>query len=178
MGYRCLNLFFTKGILKMGSIVETLQGLSVNAEDYVYLNYEDTVSVWHISDDYVETALGETDTASMLAVALATPGVAVLSRYEEDILATMRDEGLLEEYDREGWFEEYLTEKIQEGAYQYDLLTISTERHDHKRGTCEIAANIKVLAGDLYRLGPQADSFVSGFEVVVQTTAGLLTLDT
>ena len=160
----------------MGSIIETLQGLNISSEDYVYLNYEDSASVWHISDNYVEIALGETDTASMLAVALATPGVTVLSRYEEDILGTMRDEGMLEEYDREGWFEEFLTEKIQEEAYQYDLLTISTERHDHKRGTCEIAANIKVLAGDLYDLGAAADSFVTGFEVVVQTNAGTLTL--
>jgi hypothetical protein len=166
-----------KGILKMGSIIETLQGLNVSNEDYVYLNYEDSASVWHISDDYVETALSDTSTASVLAAALATPGVTVLSRYEEDILGAMRDEGMLEDYDREEWFEEYLTEKIQEEAYQHDLLTISTERHDHKRGTCEIAANIKVRAGDLYELGAGADSFVSGFEVVVQTTAGLLTLD-
>jgi len=160
----------------MGSIIETLQGLNVSSEDYVYLNYEDSASVWHISDDYVETALAETDTASMLGTALATPGVTVLSRYEEDILNTMRDEGMLEDYDREGGFEEYLTEKIQEEAYQHDLLTISTERHDHKRGTCEIAANIKVLAGDLYDLGSAADSFVAGFDIVVQTTAGTLTL--
>tara|TARA_R110002020_G_scaffold47320_3_gene134694 strand:- start:930 stop:1415 length:486 start_codon:yes stop_codon:yes gene_type:complete len=160
----------------MGDIVNTLQGLNVPADDYVYLNYEDSAEVWHISDGYIESALNDTDTASRLAELLATPGVTVLSRYDEDILETMRDEGLLDNYDRDGGFEEYLTEKIQAEAYEYDLLTISTERHDHKRGTCEIASNVKVLASELYELGSAADTFVAGFDVVVQTAAGRLTL--
>ena len=159
------------------NIIETLKELNVSSEDYVYLNYTDSAEVWHISDDYVSTALGETETAAMLAGAMATTGVTVLSRYDEDILGTMRDEGMLDDYDRDGYFEDYLTGKIQEEAYQYDLLTITTERHDHKRGTCEVATNIKVAAADLYNLGDGANSFVSGFDVVVQTAAGTLTLD-
>ena len=162
----------------MGKILETLRELNVGNEDYVYLNYQDSAEVWHISDDYIETALGDTNTASVLGNALATPGVTVLSRYDEDILGNMRDEGMLDEYERDGDFEWFLTAKIQEEAYQYDLLTISTERHDHKRGTCEVAANLKVKAGDLYTLGDtSANAFVSGFEVVVQTKAGNLTLN-
>ena len=159
------------------NIIETLKELNVSNEDYVYLNYTDSAEVWHISDDYVSTALGETETAAMLAGAMATTGVTVLSRYDEDILGTMRDEGMLDDYDRDGYFEDYLTGKVQEEAYQYDLLTITTERHDHKRGTCEVAANIKVAAADLYNLGDGANSFVSGFDVVVQTKAGTLTLN-
>jgi len=160
----------------MGNIIETLKGLNVNGDDFVYLNYEDHAGVWHISDDYVESALGETDTAAMLARLLATPNITVYSRYEDDILAEMRDNDLLEDYDREGWFEGYLTETLQQEAYQWDLLTISTERHDHKRGTCEIAANVKVRAHELYALGSNAANFVAGFDVVVQTDNGLLTL--
>jgi hypothetical protein len=159
------------------NIIETLKELNVSGEDYVYLNYLDSAEVWHISDDYITTALGETETASMLASAMATTGVTVLSRYDEDILGTMRDEGMLDDYERDGYFEDYLAEKIREEAYQYDLLTITTERHDHKRGTCEVAANIKVAAADLYNLGSGANSFVSGFDVVVQTKAGTLTLN-
>ena len=161
----------------MGNIVEALQELGVKSEDYVYLNYSDHAEVWHISDDYIQTALGETGTASVLANALATRGVTVMSRYDEDILGTMRDEGMLDDYDRDGYFEDYLEGKIQEEAYQHDLLTISTERHDHKRGTCEVSANLKVQAGEVYGLGSSADSFVGAFEVVVQTKAGLLTLN-
>ena len=160
----------------MTGIIEKLQGLQVAPDEYVYMNYAEGASVWHIADDYIQIALEETSTATRLAELLAAPGVAVLSRYDEDILGTMRDEGLLDDYDREGWFEDYLKEKIQAEAYQYDLLTISTERHDHKRGTCEVAANVKVRAGDLYGLGAGAESFVAGFELVISTREGLLTL--
>jgi hypothetical protein len=162
----------------VGTIIKTLRELNVAEDDYVYLNYEESVSVWHITDDYIETALGETTTASMLAGLLACPGnITVLSRYEEDILDLMRGEGLLDAYEHDGFFEVYLTETIREKAYEYDLLTISTERHDHKRGACEVASNVKVLAGELYNLGDRmADVFVAGFDIVVQTKNGLLTL--
>jgi len=158
-------------------IIETLRRHNVTADDYIYLNYEDSTEVSHILDDYITGALGETDTAGMLAGLLATSGVTVLSRYEEDILGSMRSEGLLEDYDYTGRFEEYLTQKLREEAYHYDLLTISTERHDHKRGTCEVASNVKVKAGELYALGKTADGFVAGFDIVIQTAAGTLTLN-
>jgi len=160
----------------MGKIVNTLRELGISGESFVYLNYEDHASVWHISDDYIDEAISQTQTAQVLAAVLATRGVTIYSRYEEDILETMRDAGLLEDYEREGTFEDYLAETIQREAYEHDLLTISTERHDHKRGTCEIATNLKVRASDLYSLNSAADIFVSAFDVVVQTKDGLLTL--
>tara|TARA_R100001082_G_scaffold46182_2_gene24623 strand:- start:2809 stop:3297 length:489 start_codon:yes stop_codon:yes gene_type:complete len=160
----------------MGKIVETLRELGIGGDSFVYLNYEDTASVWHISDDYIDEALTQTRTAQVLASVLATRGITIYSRYEEDVLEIMRDAGLLEDYDREGTFEDYLTDTIQREAYEHDLLTISTERHDHKRGTCEIATNLKVRASDLYSLNSAADTFVSPFDVVVQTKDGLLTL--
>jgi hypothetical protein len=161
----------------MQNVIEKLRAVGVEDKDFVYLNYEDNIDVWHISDDYIEVALAETNTASMLAALLATRGITVLSRYAEDVLQRMRDEGLLDDYNRDDWFEDYLTAKIQKTAYEHDLLTVSTTRHDHKRGSCEVASNVKVLAGELYRLGQSADSFVAGFDVAVQTAAGTLTLD-
>ena len=162
---------------KMGKIVDTLRKLGITGDAFVYLNYEDRANVWHITDDYIESAIAQTNTADVLATVLATRGVTVYSRYEEDILEVMREAGLLDDYSREGTFEDYLVETIQRAAYEHDLLTISTERHDHKRGTCEIATNIKVRASDLYSLNSAADTFVSAFDVVVQTQNGLLTLE-
>jgi hypothetical protein len=161
----------------MGKVVETLRKLGIPGDAFVYLNYEDRAEVWHITDDYIENAIVQTNTADVLATMLATRGVTVYSRYEENILDLMRGAGLLDEYSREGTFEDYLVKIIQREAYEYDLLTISTERHDHKRGTCEIATNIKVRASDLYNLNSAADILVSAFDVVVQTPTGLLTLD-
>ena len=146
----------------MGNIVDTLKKLQIKEEDFVYLNYEDSVSVWHITDDYIDNALDETDTASRLATLLATPGVTTYSRYEENILDEMRSNDLLDGYEHDGCFEEYLTPiTLQRHAYEYDLLTISTERQDHKRGTCAIAANVKVRAAELYELGSVADRVVA-----------------
>jgi hypothetical protein len=108
----------------MENIVDKLQDLQVHGDDYVYLNYEESTSVWHISDDHIEGALTETDTAQVLARLLATPGITVFSRYEENILEIMRDEGLLDGYEKDGTFEQYLVETIQKEAYEYDLLTI------------------------------------------------------
>tara|TARA_Y100000310_G_scaffold341949_1_gene443037 strand:+ start:10733 stop:11215 length:483 start_codon:yes stop_codon:yes gene_type:complete len=159
----------------MSDIVNTLEELNVADDNYVYLNYVDRASVWHISDDHVETALQETSTADILAGALATPGVTVLSRYDEDVLANIRDNGLLDDYDRDGDFEDYLADVIRQEAYELDLLSISVERHDHKRGTCEVASNIKVTVADLRALD-DADVFTSGWEVAIQTAAGTLTL--
>lgn len=162
----------------MGNVVEALQSLSIGLDEFVYLNYEDKADVWHISDDYIETALAETESARMLARLLATPGITIYSRYEDDILGVMRENNLLEDYDHEGWFEDYLRETIEAHAYEWDLLTISTQRQDHKRGVCEISVNVKVHANELYDLGSQADSLVSGFDIVAQTPSGLLTLAT
>ena len=159
----------------MSNIIDTLQELNVADDNYVYLNYVDSTSVWHISDDHVESALRETSTADLLASALATPGVTVLSRYDEDILVTIRENGLLEDYDHEGGFESYLAGVIRQEAYELDLLSISVERHDHKRGTCEVASNIKVTAAELRGLD-NANTFTQGWEVAVQTDTGTLTL--
>ena len=160
--------------------MKTLKELDVDSTDYVYLNYEDGADVWHISDNYIESAVASTGAAAMLARLLATSGVTVLSRYDEDILVTMRTEGLLDDYDREESFEsfeEYLVQKIQQEAYNYDLLTISTYGHDYKRGRCEIATNVKVTAGDPFPNWERGlPLFVAGFDIVIQTKNGLLTL--
>ena len=43
----------------------------------------------------------------MLAVLLATKTLTVYSRWDENILEEMRSNGLLDDYDREDWFEGY-----------------------------------------------------------------------
>ena len=161
----------------MGNLIEKLRELNISEEDFVYLNYADSVDIWHTSDNYIEEAIKETAAASMLARALAAPAISVYSRYEEDVMENMRDLGLLDAYGRTGGFEDYLTTMIVEHAYEFDLLTISTERHDYKRGTCEVASNIKVQAAELFALDPVvAATFVDGWDVVVQTIDGLLRL--
>jgi hypothetical protein len=161
----------------MGIIVEALQEFNVSEDSFVHLDYGDTADVWHITDDYISTALIETTTASMLAALLAAKTLTVYSRWDENILEEMRGNGLLEDYDHEDWFEDYLTETIQQGAYEYDLLSVTTEKYDYKRGACAVQSSVKVLVSEVLELGDTADDLFAGWNVSVRTKSGILTLE-
>lgn len=167
----------------MSNITNTLRELNVVDGAYVTLRYTEGADVWHINDSHVEDAVGETSTAALLAGLLAS-GVTVSDTYSEgDLLGEMRSNGLLDDYDREGGFEDYLTEQLVSTIYDGEYsLEYSTEQYDHKRGRCDISTTVRVRAGDLYELSDDTSSFVSadsvvrGFDVSVQTPAGTLTL--
>jgi len=174
----------------MGDIVNTLRQLNVDDDDYLTLSYNEGADVWHIKESHVEETVSETDTVSLLAGLLAS-GVRVYSEWgtpseHSDIVSEMRSNGALDEYDREGWFEEYLTDVLVSTIYDNEYsVEYSTEQYDYKRGRCEISTTVRVRAGDLYDLENQkntfslatADSLVSGFDVSVETVNGTLTLN-
>ena len=161
----------------MGKIIEALTEFNVSDDSFVMLFCVDRADVWHITDDYIQEALVQTSTAGMLSALLSDKNITVLSRWDEDILQEMRANGLLEDYDHEDWFEDYLTETIEREAYEYDLLGISTEKYDHKRGTCEISATVKVPVKEVKTFSEDVDVLFSGWEVSIQTKNGILTLD-
>ena len=128
----------------------------------------------------------------MLAGLLASP-VPVYSAYGEvsegnDILNDMRANDLLDDYERgEEYFAEYIAEQLVETVYDQEYsIEYSTTQYDYKRGRCDISTEVRVRAGDLYAADASkegryyffnADSFVSGFEVSVETPNGTLTLN-
>ena len=168
----------------MSNITNTLRELNVADGAYVTLSYTEGADVWHINDSHVEDAVSETSTAALLAGLLAS-GVTVSDTYSDgDLLAEMRSNGLLEDYEREGGFEDYLTEQLVSTIYDGEYsLEYSTEQYDHKRGRCDISTTVRVRAGDLYQIDDNGSSFVSadtvvrGFDISVQTPAGTLTLN-
>ncbi len=175
----------------MSDIVDRLREMSVAAEDCLTLSYSEGNDVWHINESHVQESVAETGTASMLAGLLAS-GVPVYGTYGStepgcDILNEMRDNDLLEDYDYEGWFEEYLAEKLTETIYDGEYsLDYSTTQYDYKRGRCDISTDVRVRAGDLYDMvdfqnegaaSRTPDKFLAGFRVSVQTKNGTLTLD-
>ena len=171
----------------MGNTVNTLRELNVNENDYITLSYSEGADVWHINESHVEETVGETETAGMLAGLLAS-GVPVYSNWGDpeksaDILSEMRANDALDDYDREGWFTDYLTEVLATTIYENEYsLEYSTQQYDYKRGLCEISTTVRMRAGDLYNLENNSvstvrvDSIVSGFEASVETTKGTLTL--
>jgi len=160
----------------MREIIKKLKELGVEETEFITLNYTEGADVWHINESHVQETVAETDTASMLAGLLAA-GVPVYS-HGSGVLEEMRFDGALDDYDHEGWFQEYLVEVLTTTIYdgQYGL-EYSTEQFDYKRGFCNISTEVQVQVADVYILGASADSFVAGFDVAVDTKAGTLTLN-
>ncbi len=166
----------------MSNIVNTLNELNVGSDALLNLSYTEGADVWHINESHVEETVAETFTANKLAGLLAS-SVPVFGNWGEvtdgaDILNEMRTNGALDDYDLEGWFDEYLAELLATTIYDNEYsLEYSTEQYDYKRGRCDISVNVRVRAADVIALGAAADSVVSGFEVSVKTPAGTLTLN-
>jgi len=176
----------------MGDFVNRLRELGVEDDGCVTLNYSEGCEVWHINESHVEESVYETETAALVAGLLAS-GVPVYGAWGEmsegnDILNDMRAQDVLEDYERgDECFEEYLTEKLQETIYDGEFsIEYSTTQYDYKRGRCDISAEVRVRAGDLYAADSasegrfqffDASSFVSGFNVSVETKNGVLTLN-
>ena len=160
----------------MSDIIRKLTELGAEETDFITLSFTDGTDVWHINESHVEETVAETSTASMLA-GLLVDGVPVYS-HGAAILEDMRFNGALDNYDREGWFDEYLTDVLTNTIYDGEYgLEYSTQQYDYKRGFCNISTEVQVQVGDLYELADLADSFVSGFDISVETENGTLTLN-
>ena len=176
----------------MSDFVNRLQEMEVSEDSYITLSYTEGNDVWHINDGYVADSVAETATAGMLAGLLAS-GVPVYGGWGEpsegaDILNEMRGNGALDDYERgEEYFEDYITECLVETIYDGEYsLDYSTEQYDYKRGRCDISTEVQVRVGDIYAADASnsgrfayfsADSFVSGFNVSLETDNGTLTLN-
>ena len=176
----------------MSDFINQLKKLEMSEDSFVTLSFTEGNDVWHINDGYVADSVAETATASMLAGLLAS-GVPVYSTYGEpsegnDILNEMRANNELDEYERgEEYFQDFITERLVETIYEGEYsLEYSTEQYDYKRGRCDISTEVRVRVGDMFAaensnefrfMGFDAGSFVSGFDVSVETGNGVLTLN-
>ena len=153
------------------SLYEKIKGLGVEDDVKVNFSYEEGADVFHYTDTALETAMGETGFAHTLAEAI-TGGI--LYKMGNGILEEMRDEGLLDEYERgEEAFTEFVADVISDEHWNYDWFEYSTEKYDHKRGYTSLSAEFDVRLGDL------KGEFLplSGWQVSVQTPNGHLTVD-
>ena len=155
------------------SIFETLTSMNLEPETKVNLSYSEGVDVFVHNETEVDTALRETDVVSTLAELVATPGLTVTTQYGGDVLESLRDEGLLEDYERGSFsFSEYITETINDNFYDVDLIEYTTEKYDHKRGFTTLSAEVQVTLENFVTAQP----FLTGWEVSVKTEKGLLVL--
>jgi len=133
------------------SFYDKIKALGADDETTVNFSWEEGCDVFHYNETHVETALGETNAAYELAEAI-TEGVF----YEKgnSILDEMREDGLLDEYERgDEAFTEFVAEVIGESFYDYDWIEQSTQRFDHKRGWTDLSMALSIPLGHLKETG-------------------------
>ena len=128
------------------SFYDKIKALGATDETTVNFSWEEGCDVFHYNETHVETALGETGAAYALAEAI-TEGVF----YEKgnSVLEEMRDDGLLDEYERDGGFVDFVFEVIGDSFYDYDWIEQSTQRFDHKRGWTDLSMELSISLADL-----------------------------
>ena len=155
------------------SIFETLTSMNLSPDTKVNLSYSDGVDVFVHNETEVDTALSETDVVETFAELVATPGLTVTTQYGTEVLESLRDEGLLDDYERGSFsFSEYIAEAISDNFYDVELIEYTTEKYDHKRGFTTLSAEVQVTLENFMNTQP----FLSGWEVSVKTDKGTLIL--
>ena len=156
------------------SLREVLETVELVPDAVATLTHTDGTEVFHYTDDYVDGALVETTTAERLAELLALPGVTVGNAHGSvDLLHEMREDGLLDDYDHDFTFSDYLAEVLRTTHYDYYWLHTTTERYDYKRGRCDVTATVQVAIEDII----ERPHIVNGWSVTIPTTNGTLAID-
>lgn len=157
------------------NILNKLKQLNLDEDAVVNFSYAEGTDVFVHNETEVETALTDTNVVEAFCELISNPGLGALSPWGNTlILESLRDEGLLEDYQRDFTFPEYLTSVINENFYDTELIDYSIEKYDHKRGFCTLTAEVNVPIGNLLATKPYISS---EWVVSVQTPAGRLTLD-
>ena len=131
-------------------------------DDVVTFVYEDGCDVVHFNETHVDTAMAETDTINRLAEAIVS-GVVI----EGNPLSSLREQGLLDGYEREGMpsgFQDYVAQMIKENFYDMgEFVEESTEHFDHKRGFTNLRTELKVKVGNLRNMKSKEMSYSNPF---------------
>tara|TARA_B100000212_G_scaffold335441_1_gene307410 strand:+ start:431 stop:907 length:477 start_codon:yes stop_codon:yes gene_type:complete len=158
----------------MATILEKIKSLNLDDDAIVTLTCEEGTDVFHFNETEIETALSETGVVESFAELISTPGLNAMDSWSGDsIIQNLRDQDLLESYERDGDFAGYLTEVINENFYDVELIDYSTEKYDHKRGFTTLTATAKVTVENLIATAPM----LFGWSATVDTDAGVLTLE-
>ena len=157
------------------SLAETLRNLNLPTDAVAELSYEAGTDVFVHNETDTEDGLRETDTAEYLAGLVTTKGLTVTSGYaNEEVLQAMRDNDLLDDYDRGDFaFEDFVAEVIRASHWDYEWVDASTEKYDYKRGFCTLTADVVVSAQNL--MNSSAD--LAGWTVSFKTDGGVLSFD-
>tara|TARA_R110002074_G_scaffold6846_2_gene30417 strand:+ start:2942 stop:3415 length:474 start_codon:yes stop_codon:yes gene_type:complete len=155
------------------SITQTLINLNLEPDSLVTLVYSDGADVFVHNETEVETAMAETDVISTFSELIAIPGLHVSTQFGGNVLDRLREDDLLDDYDRDGDFGAYLNDVISDNFYDLELIEHTTEKYDHKRGFCTLTAEVQIPVSQIISEMP----YLSGWRASVPTKDGTLMFD-
>jgi len=155
------------------STLENLKSMNLPEDTMVTLSQEAGEGVDFRNEHSPAEIWNGAGMAGELASWVTTKGLDVFDSWGNNIFLQLREDGYLDDYDREGWFEEYISEALSEHAYDLSLFESNTESYDYKRGYCTVTTTIRVPLHQLINTGTS----ISGWEASVKTPFGTLTLD-
>ena len=153
--------------------LKNLRTLELPEDTEVQLSFEGCEEVLHYTDDYHDEVLSDTGIIGNIASLLCEFRDSVTTLYGGAVLQDMRDSNLLDEYERDGTFDDYLTEALFENHWDLDLIEWSTEKYDHKRGRCTVSVNFSVPLSRVLQASPAS---LLGWEASVKTEMGTLVM--
>jgi|TARA_R110001583_G_scaffold45141_6_gene142567 hypothetical protein len=155
------------------SITQTLINLNLEPDSLVTLVYSEGADVFVHNETEVETAMAETDVISTFSELIAIPGLHVSTQFGGNVLDRLREDDLLDDYDRDGDFGAYLNDVISDNFYDLELIEHTTEKYDHKRGFCTLTAEVQIPVSQIISEMP----YLSGWRASVPTKDGTLMFD-
>ena len=152
---------------------EKIKELGLPGDTKVNLKLSEGTDVFHYNETEIDTALENTSVVSEYVDLILTAGLNLETTWGENPVTALRDQGLLEDYERDGTFDDYLKCAIYDNFYDAEVIEYSTEKYDHKRGFTTLTAELYTTSEDIVKSG--AD--LSSWTVTVETKAGDLILN-
>ena len=139
----------------------------------VTLSYVDGADVVHANDDYYDFVFDQTGVFET-AAALVTSAFFK----NNSLLSAMRDQDLLEDYDRSSFdFENYVCKKMRETNWEHCFVDGTLEQYDYKHGYYRLRFDFETTLGELKQAIRSDAREVAVMEVTVHTDLGELTVN-
>ena len=158
--------------LTRNKITTALNKLNLSESANITLKYKAGTQVFHYTGDYLDEAFNETQALYDVARLVSWEGI----RKHNSLINNLRSNGALDDYERGSFeFEDHVYQAIRENWDEY--VEESLEQWDHKRGMCNLTAEVEVPRNLIAEAEEFAFSLGSGWTVHVKTDNGNLELE-
>jgi len=157
----------------MSNLIDRLKAFDIASDTEVVFTWKEACDIMHYNEDWHEDAFVETGVINELAEA-ATTGV--FYKNGNWALDTLRDEGLLEGYERGSEeFTGFCADAMGETVWDHGWVEQEVTRYDHKRGSVEMSFTMKA---PWRLLRDSSQYFTDNWSATVNTeNAGYVTLN-